>query len=317
MNPRPRASSSSPTPPVARREFLHSAARGVATIAAASTALPACSALRSSPGRGRLRQSVAGWCFMNDGPRWDVDTLAREAAALGCDALELVDVKDWPALRRHGLVCAATKSHTFVRGMNNPAHWPECHAALTTAIEATAAAGFPNVMTFTGFTDTSGEPNGSAIDPADGIDHCVRGYRKIVGLAERNDVTLVLEPLNTRDPRPMRGHPGYLGDHVDECVEIVRRVGSPSLRLLFDVYHVQVMDGDLIRRIHELGELIAHVQVAGCPGRGPLTPDQEIHYPAVMRALADVGYDGYVGHEWLATGDARRQLAASVRACTV
>ena len=145
-------------------------------------------------------------------------------------------------MRRYGLICAATKSHTFVRGMNNRGHWPECHAKLRTAIEATSAAGFPNVMTFTGMSDTSGEPGGSRVEPEEGIDNCVRGYRAIVGVAERANVTLILEPLNTRDATPMKGHPGYLGDHVEECMEIIRRVGSPALALLFDVYHVQIMD---------------------------------------------------------------------------
>ncbi len=260
---------------------------------------------------------MAGWCFVNQGPRWNVETLARVAADLGCQALELIDREHWDVLRRHGLICAATKSHTFVRGMNNPGHWPECHAKLREAIEVTAAAGFPNVMTFTGFSDTSAEPNGSLIEPDQGIDNCVRGYAEIVRLAERSNVTLVLEPLNTRDSEPMKGHPGYLGDHVDECMEIVRRVSSPSLRLLFDVYHVQIMDGDLIRRIRELREYIAHVQVAGCPGRGPLGTDQEIHYPAVMAAFVEIGYDGFIGHEWIPTGDARTQLAEAVETCTV
>ena len=100
-------------------------------------------------------------------------------------------------------------------------------------------------------------------------------------------------------------------------MEIVRRVSSPALRLLFDVYHVQIMDGDLIRRIRELREYIAHVQVAGCPGRGPLGADQEIHYPAVMEAFVEIGYDGFIGHEWIPTGDARTQLAESVEICTV
>ena len=254
---------------------------------------------------------------MNQGPRWDVETLARQAAKVGCGALELIDPAHWGLLRRYGLICAATKSHTFVRGMNNPRHWPECHEKLREAIEATSAAGFPNVMTFTGLLDTTGEPNGSRVAEDEGLENCIRGYKEIVAVAERAGVTLILEPLNTRDATPMKGHPGYLGDHVDECVEIIRRVGSPALKLLFDVYHVQIMDGDLIRRIRELHELIAHVQVAGCPGRGPLGSDQEINYGAVMRALADVGYDGYVGHEWIATGNAERQLAEAVRICHV
>ncbi|MCP3915710.1 MAG: TIM barrel protein [bacterium] len=292
-----------------RRSFL-----GALGLAGATAA---CSTLPTRAPHGRLRQSVAGWCFMNQGPGWDIETLAGNAASLGCEALELIEPEHWDVLRRHGLICCATKSHTFVRGMNNRGHWPECHTALRSAIEVTAAAGFPNVMTFTGFSDTSSEPNGSRVDPEEGIDNCVRGYEQVVGPAERSNVTLILEPLNTRDPAPMKGHPGYLGDHVEECVQIVRRVGSPALKLLFDVYHVQIMDGDLIRRIRELSELIAHVQVAGCPGRGPLGAEQEIHYPAVMRALAETGYDGYVGHEWIATGDALAQLRESVAACTV
>ncbi len=136
-------------------------------------------------------------------------------------------------------------------------------------------------------------------------------------MAERRKVTLILEPLNTRDATPMKGHPGYLGDHVDECMEIIRRVGSPALKLLFDVYHVQVMDGDIIRRIEQTREFIGHVQIAGFPGRGALGADQEIQYPAVMRALVAGGYDGYVGHEWIATGDALAQLTEAVRICDV
>lgn len=292
-----------------RRGFLGKVGLGAAAAFAGCTGAPPWRA------RGRLKQSVAGWCFLHQGPRWDVETLARTAARLGCVALELVDPEHWRTLSRYGLVCAATKSHGFVRGMNNPRHWPECHAKLRRAIDVTAAAGFPNVMTFTGMSDTSAEPQGSRVGERAGIDNCVRGYKEIVGVAERANVTLILEPLNTRDGAPMKGHPGYLGDHVDECAEIVRRVGSPALRLLFDVYHVQIMDGDLIRRIRELRELIAHVQIAGCPGRGPLGEDQEIRYGAVMQALVDVGYEGYVGHEWIATGDAARQLAEAVRIC--
>ena len=273
---------------------------------------------RGEAAGGQLPQSLAAWCFVNNGPRWDVESLARSAAELGCTAVELVDVEHWDVLARYGLVCAATKSHTFVRGMCHRGHWPECHAKLSEAIAATAAAGFPNVMTFTGMADTTGEPNGGAVAPDEGLENCVEGYRRIVGEAERAGVALVLEPLNTRDPAPMKGHPGYLGNHVDLCAEIVRRVDSPALRLLFDVYHVQVMDGDLCRRISELGERIAHVQVAGCPGRGPLGADQEIHYPAVMRALVDAGYRGYVGHEWIPSGgDVMAELRASLRACAV
>lgn len=298
-----------------RRRFLGMLAKSGATVAVVGSGCTlSFSALAL---RGRIKQSVAGWCFMNQGPRWDIETLARTASQLGCKALELVDPQHWGLLQSHGLICAATKSHTFVRGMNNRGHWSECHQKLRFAIEATSAAGFPNVMTFTGLSDTSSEPNGSRVEAEEGIDNCVLGYKQVVGEAERAGVTLILEPLNSRDSTPMKGHPGYLGDHVEECMEIIRRVGSPALKLLFDVYHVQIMDGDLIRRIQSLREYIAHVQVAGCPGRGPLGADQEINYRAVVRALVDVGYDGYVGHEWIATGDALRQLSAAIEICDV
>jgi hydroxypyruvate isomerase len=283
--------------------------------AAAATA-PGCVTWPTG-GSGALKQSLAGWCFMNQGPRWDIETLARTAREFGCKAVELVDPQHWGVLRDHGLVCAATKSHTFVRGMNNRQHWAECMLKLRAAIGASSTVGFPNVMTFTGMLDTSKEKNGSVVQPEEGIDNCVEGYKKIVGVAEKANVTLILEPLNTRDPAPMKGHPGYQGDHVAECMEIIRRVNSPALKLLFDVYHVQVMDGDLIRRIRELRDFIAHVQVAGNPGRGPLGAEQEINYAAVMRAFVEIDYQGYIGHEWIPTGNARAQLAEAVSICRV
>ena len=128
---------------------------------------------------------------------------------------------------------------------------------------------------------------------------------------------MVLEPLNSRATENMRGHPGYQGDHVDYCAEIVRAVDSPGLRLLFDVYHVQIMDGDLVRRIHENKDIIGHVQIAGNPGRGPIGPEQEINYRAVMQALVDIGYQGYVGHEWIPVNNPYQELKQAVEICDV
>ena len=203
--------------------------------------------------------------------------------------------------------------------MNNPGHHEECIAALTRAIHANAEAGFPNVMTFTGMADTSNHENGSVVTAEEGMANCIAGYRRVAPLAADHGVKLVLEPLNSRATENMRGHPGYQGDHVDYCAQIVREVDSPGLRLLFDVYHVQIMDGDLIRRIHEHADIIGHVQIAGNPGRGPLGPEQEINYRAVMQAFVDIGYEGYVGHEWIPTegGDAFEQLREAVEICDV
>ena len=115
-----------------------------------------------------------------------------------------------------------------------------------------------------------------------------------------------MEHLNTRDnSHPMKGHPGYQGDDLDEVAAIIRKVGSPRVRLLFDVYHVQVMHGDLIRRIEQTKDIIGHVHTAGCPGRGELDDTQEVNYPAVMKKLAAIGYSGYVGQEFIPTRDPR------------
>lgn len=296
-----------------RRTFLRTAA-----LAAAGAAASCAPHRPEGPiaRKGRIRHAVAGWCFMNFGGKWDLETLCRNAVRLGCPAVELIRPPGFATVKRFGLMNAATPSHTFVRGMNNPAHWDECLGKLRETIDANAAAGFPNVMTFTGFLDTT-DAGGSRVEPDEGLRNCVAGYKKIVGHAEKQGVTLILEPLNTRDAAEGRGHPGYQGDHADTCMEIIRRVGSPRLRLLFDAYHIQVMDGDLIRRIRQYGDAIAHVQVAGAPGRGPLDAEQEIHYPAVMRALLEIGYRGYVAQEFIPTGDPFEDLDLSIAACDV
>ena len=266
--------------------------------------------------KGRIKQVIAAWPFFK-GAGWSPEELVRQALALGVSGVELFPVENWGLLEGTGLVCAATKSHTFVRGMNNKSHHAECFAALEGAIEATGAAGFPNVMTFTGLADTSGEENGSVVDAEEGMRNCIEGYKKMAKLAEEKRVTMVLEPLNSRVAEPMMGHPGYQGDHFDYCMEVVKAVGSPGLKVLFDAYHIQVMDGDLIRRIEEHHEEIAHVQIAGNPGRGEIGDDQEINYRGVMKALLKVGYEGYVGHEWIPQGDAVEGLKEAIDICDV
>ena len=265
--------------------------------------------------RGRINQSIAYWCFEE---HWSLEKTCQMAKQLGCKSIEVVAPETWPTLKKYGLVCALAPSHTFVRGMNNPLHWEECLANLEKAINATADAGFKNVITFTGYGDTSGEEKGSKVDPEQGAKNCVTGYKKIIGYAEKKKVNLCLEQLNTRDDtHPMKGHPGYQGDHVDYCMDIIKKVGSPNMKLLFDVYHVQVMDGDLIRRIKQCGEYIGHVHVAGNPGRGELDEKQEINFPPVMQALLDIGYKGYVGQEFIPTRDPLESLTQAVRLCDV
>ena len=257
---------------------------------------------------GRLRQSIIHWCFKD---YWDVEKMCRVAKELGCHSIELIAPEHWPTLKEHGLACAISSSHGFVKGFNNPKHWAECADVLTKRIDACAEAGVPSVITFTGMREKD-------IPDELGAKNCVEGYKRIVGYAERKKVTLCLEMLNSRDSsHPMKGHPGYQGDHVDYCVEILKQVGSPRLKLLFDVYHVQIMDGDVIRRIRQHKEYIGHVHTAGVPGRGELDENQEVNYPAVMKALADAGFREYVGQEFIPTRDPMEGLRQAVGVCAV
>jgi hydroxypyruvate isomerase len=213
-------------------------------------------------------------------------------------------------LKKHRLTCAIASSHGFVKGFNNPKHWPECTDILTKRIEACADAGFPSVITFTGMREKD-------IPDDVGARNCVEGYKKVVGYAEKKNVTLCLEMLNSRVDATMKGHPGYQGDHTDYCIDIIKRVGSPRLKLLFDVYHVQIMDGDVIARIRQHKEYIGHVHTAGVPGRGELDDRQEVNYPAVMRAIADAGIKAYVGQEFIPTRDPMEGLRQACEVCTV
>jgi len=267
--------------------------------------------------KGNIKQVIAAWPFMNVGPKWEAEQLLSFTKSQGVAGVELLDVEHWHLLKKYNLICAATKSHTFVRGMNNKNHHPECFELLEKAFDVTAEAGFKNVMTFTGLADTRGQQNGTQVSAEEGMKNCIEGYKKMARLAEQRNVTMILEPLNSKVDENMKGHPGYQGDHIQYCMDIIKAVSSPSLKLLFDVYHIQIMDGDIIRHIQEYAEFIGHVQIAGVPGRGEIGYEQEINYKAVMHALLDIQYNGYVGHEWIPTKDAKDGLREGIQICDI
>jgi hydroxypyruvate isomerase len=284
-----------------RRRIL----QGAAALAAAGV-FPEAHAEQPVIKNKRLKQSIVRWCFED---HWNMEQLCQQAKRLGCGSVEIVEPKDWPILKKHGLICAIAPSHGFEKGMNNPKYHEMCLEKMRTAIDACAEAGFPNVITFTGFRED--------VSDDDGIKNCVAGYKKIVGYAEEKKVTLCLEMLNSRVGEKMKGHPGYQGDHTEYCIDIIKKVGSPRLKLLFDIYHVQIMDGDVIRRIRQFPEYIGHVHTAGNPGRAELDDKQEINYPPIMRALVDVKYAGYVGQEFIPTRDPAKGLEEAVLLCDV
>jgi hydroxypyruvate isomerase len=256
--------------------------------------------------KGRIKQSVVAWCF-NPMP---VEELAAAAAALGFQSLELADPKQWATLKRHGLTCAIAGSHGFQKGWNHKENWGFCKDKIAAAVEASADFGCPNVITFSGMLD--------GIDPDEGRKNTIEGLKTVIGLAEEKKVNLCLEMLNTRVDENMKGHPGYQCDSIEWAAEVCNAVGSPRMKILFDIYHVQIMQGDVIVRIRQFKDLIAHYHTAGVPGRRELDDAQENNYAAIMRAIVETGYTGFVGQEFIPTqADKVASLRQAAMVCDV
>lgn len=273
---------------------------GVVTGAALGTSQSSFAQLPRTAGRqnfkiekGRIRQSVMGWCFNP----MKAEVLAKHAKDLGIVGIEGIPRESYKAAKDLGLEISLVSSHGFANGPCDPKYYDESVAKLNEAIEVAAAVGCRNVITFTGMRFPG-------MDEKEAADRCLAAWKQVLPLAEKNKVVLCLEHLNTRDSsHPMKGHPGYFGDNVDFCVELIRRIGSPNFKLLFDIYHVSIMNGDVIRRLRQYKDDIGHYHTAGNPGRGELDETQEINYPAVMRAILDTGYTGFVTQEFIPTWD--------------
>lgn len=244
----------------------------------------------------------------------DPDVLIDACHKMGMPAVESIgaDPKRLARVRSLGMHIGYISSHGFSKGPLDPANHPECEAKLRAAIDLAAQFDSQNVITFTGY-----RVPGIADEQAKR--NCVEFWKKLIPYAEEKKVNLILEILNTRDnTHPMKGHPGYFGNDVELCVDLIKRVDSPRMKLLFDIYHVQIMNGDVIRRIREHKDYIAHVHTAGVPGRCELDDTQELQYPAVMRALLEIGYTGFVAQEFIPTWpDKLAALRHAVRVCDI
>ncbi len=256
----------------------------------------------------RIRQSIMGWTF-NPMP---TPALAKLCKDIGLVAMEGVGREHYPMIKQLGLQISLVSSHGFDKGPFNVANHDAVIKSLREAIDAAVQVGCSKVITFTGMK----EPG---ISDEEGVKNCLDAWKKVLGYAEEKKVTLCLEHLNSRDnTHPMKGHPGYFGDHVDFCVELIKRIGSPNFKLLFDIYHVAIMDGDVIRRIRQHKEFIGHIHTAGVPGRAELDDTQEVNYPAVMRALLEIGYSGHVAQEFIPTWpDRALALRHAAKVCDV
>lgn len=273
--------------------------------------------------KGRVNHSVVYWCFNARGEKWGIEKTCAVAASLGCKSVEIVGPEDWPALKKHNLVCALAPNGMpgapFMRGFNNAKFHDEVIERTGKTIDQCADAKYPAVIAFVGYKWVNpDDPKSGTITTDDAFNNCVTGLKKLALHAEKKGVTVCLEHLNTRDDTdPMKGHPGYQGDDLDFVIRILNKVGSPRIKLLFDIYHVQLMHGDIIRRLEAAKDVIGHVHTAGAPGRGELDENQEVNFGAVLKKLVATGYTGYVGHEFIPTRDPLAGLKQAVAVCDV
>jgi hydroxypyruvate isomerase len=306
-------------PHVNRRRLLKGAVAGIALAPFVSTL----SAEEKAVTKGRIKQSIVYWCFNAMGDKWDAEKTCQVAKSLGVPSIEIIGPEDWPTLKKHGLTCAIAPNGMpgapFMKGFNNPAYHDQVIAVTKKTIDACAEFGCLSVIAFTGYKwKHADDPKSGEISRDDGEKNCVKGLKDIAGYAEKKKVTICVEHLNTRDDsHPMKGHPGYQGDDLDYLCGILRKVGSPRIKLLFDIYHVQIMHGDVIRRMEQVKDLIGHIHTAGNPGRGELDDTQEINYPPIMKKLLAIKYDGYVGQEFIPTRDPFKGLTEAVKLCDV
>lgn len=254
--------------------------------------------------RGRLRQSVARWCYSG----MEIGDLCAAVASLGMPAIDLLTIDEWPVAADHGLTVSVgmPEAGTIERGINDPRN----HAAILTGfrdnIPRAAAAGVPTVITFFG-NHVGGMRRGEALR------HSVACLRECARVAEDHGVTIVIEMLNSKVD-----HIGYIGDTTAWGVEIVEAVDSERVKLLYDVYHMQIMEGDVIRTIGDHHRYFGHYHTGGVPGRAEIDETQELFYPAIARAILATGYDGFFAHEFIPRGDDPiGALAAAVELCDV
>jgi hydroxypyruvate isomerase len=251
---------------------------------------------------GRLKQSVSRW------PYRDIafPEFCRAVAEMGLSAIDLLDAKDWPVARDFGLTCSMgyAGGGTIENGLNDPANHDAIVTGLTANIPLAAKAGVPNVITF--FGNRRGRPDVEAIV------NCVAALERVKRVAEDHGVTICVELLNSKV-----NHKDYQGDRTAFGVAVVSAVNSPRVKLLYDIYHMQIMEGDVIRTIREHSGWIAHYHTGGVPGRHEIDESQELNYPAIARAIVATGFTGYLAHEFSPTRDPLTSLREAVVLCDV
>ncbi len=281
-----------------RRALLKSSVAG----AAATLIPPFASPLDAAARKGRIHQSVCQWCY----PHVPVDQLAEYSAKIGLRGVDLLKPDEYEIPRRYGLIC--TMGYAGGGDIGKALNRVENHAAIEQAfrtnIPRAAKAGVPNVITFSG--------NRAGMSDEEGARNTIAGLNRVKKIAEDQGLTICLELLNSKV-----NHPDYMCDHTAWGVRVVQEVNSPNVKLLYDIYHMQIMEGDLIDTIRKNLQWIGHFHTGGVPGRHELDDTQEVRWDGVMRAIADAGFKGYVAHEFVPAEDPLISLKKAADLCDV
>jgi hydroxypyruvate isomerase len=295
---------------VPRRSFLQGSALAALSLASLRQRLEAADA--ASGLKGRIHHSVCKWCY----PKVSLEELCAAGKDMGLASVELLQPSDYPTLKKYDLVCAMTGNPSakdadgrdvghIPRAFNRKENHDLLVQIYEPQIAAVADAGFTNLICFSG--------NREGLDEETGLKNCGEGLKRLVGLAEKKKVVLCMELLNSRV-----NHPDYMCDHSAWGIELCKQVGSPNFKLLYDIYHMQIMEGDVIATIRKSHEYFAHYHTGGVPGRHEIDETQELNYPAIMKAIVETGHTGHVAQEFIpARPDVLDSLKQAVGICDV
>ena len=287
-----------------RREALKQLALGTAAMTTISALTAACETGEDAKLKGNINHSVSRWTFNY----LSLEELCKAVKEIGFAAIDLVKPKDWPMLQQHGIfssMCYTAGDNNLNKGLNNPVFHENLIKEYLETIPIMAKAGYKNLICFTGKRE--------GMDDETGMKNCIEALKKILPSAEKNGVTMVMELLNSKID-----HKDYMCDHVEWGVELCKRISSENFKLLFDIYHMQIQEGDIIRNITDYHQYIAHYHTGGVPGRHEINDSQELHYPAVMKAIVNTGYKGYVAQEFVPTyPDKLDSLREAIKICDV
>ena len=249
--------------------------------------------------KGNINHSVCWWTYGH----LSIEEMCQAVKELKISAIDLVAPKDWPVLQKNGIYCSmcyTSAKQSLTEGWNNPAFQPMLIRDFTEAIPLVAKAGYKNLICFSG--------NRNGMDDQTGMNNCAEGLKKIIGLAEQHKVTIQMELFNSKVD-----HKDYMCDKSAWGIALCKKIGSPNFKLLYDIYHMQINEGDVIRTIRDHHEYFGHYHTAGVPGRHEIDESQELFYPAIMRAILETGHQGYVAQEFIPTGKENKDKLAALK----